>query len=567
MQISRREFIQTLAAAAASGHSLNLAARINQSRFKPVAADQYELPPYGDVSILHITDVHAQLMPIYFREPSTNIGVGRLKGKPPHIVGTEFLNYFGVEKNTAAAHAFTHLNFSEAARHYGKLGGYAHLATLVKKIRAQRPDSLLLDGGDSWQGSATALWTRAQDMVDASILLGVDVMTGHWEFTYGAERVKEIVNNDLKNKIDFVAHNIVDTDFEDPVFKPYIMREINGVQIAIIGQAFPYTPIANPRYMVPKWSFGIRDEQCQKIVDKVRSLGASVVIVLSHNGMDVDIKMASKMTGVDAIMGGHTHDAIPKPVEVKNKSGITLVVNSGCAGKFVSVLDFNVSNKRVTGYRFKLLPVFSNLIEPDHEMDEYITQIRKPYLSKLNEELAVSNDLLYRRGTFNGSFDQLILDAMLETQGAQIALSPGFRWGMSVLPGQAITFEDVMTQTAITYPITTLTAMSGARIKEVLEDVADNIFNPDPYKQQGGDMVRVGGMQYDIKPDAKIGQRIQNMRLNGKPVMANKQYKVAGWASVSQPLEGIPIWDTVANYLRDKKIISISDINEPRILS
>ncbi len=566
MQISRREFLQTLAAAAASGYSLNLAAN-SPSRFKPVSTDMYELPPYGDVSIMHITDVHAQLMPIYFREPSNNIGVGDANGKPPHIVGNDFLSYFGVEKNTAAAHAFTHLNFSEAARHYGKLGGYAHLASLVKKIRAQRPASLLLDGGDNWQGSATALWTRAQDMVDASKLLGVDIMTGHWEFTYGAERVKEIVNNDFKNKLEFIAHNVVDTDFEDPVFKPYTIRELNGVQVAIIGQAFPYTPIANPRYMVPKWSFGIRDEQCQKIVDKVRSLGASVVIILSHNGMDVDIKMASMLSGVDAIMGGHTHDAIPRPIEVKNKSGKTLVVNSGCAGKFISVLDFKVTNKRVTGYQYKLLPVFSNLIEPDREMSEYITQLRLPYLNKLNEKLAISNDLLYRRGTFNGSFDQLILDAMLATQDAQIAFSPGFRWGMSVLPGQEITFEDVMTQTAITYPITTVTSMTGNRIKEVLEDVADNIFNPDPYKQQGGDMVRVGGMQYAIQPNSTVGNRIHNMTLDGQPLLANKKYKVAGWASVSQPLEGIPIWDTVANYLRDKKIVAISDLNQPKIIN
>ncbi len=566
MQISRREFLQTLAAAAASGHSLNLAAKTS-NRFKPIPADMYELPPYGDVTFMHITDVHAQLIPIHFREPSHNIGVGQAKDKPPHIIGNEFLNYFGVEKNSAAAHAFTHLNFSEAARHYGKLGGYAHLATLMKKIRAQRPASLLLDGGDSWQGSATSLWTQAQDMVDANKLLGVDVMTGHWEFTYGAERVKEIVNNDLKDHMDFVAHNVVETDFEDPVFKPYTIRELNGVQVAVIGQAFPYTPIANPRYMIPKWSFGIRDEECQKIVDKVRSLGASVVIVLSHNGMDVDIKMASRLTGVDAIMGGHTHDAIPKPIEVTNKSGKTLVVNSGCAGKFISVLDFKVTKNRVTGYQFKLLPVFSNLIEPDHEMDEYITHLREPYLKKLNEELAVTNDLLYRRGTFNGSFDQLILDAMLETQDAEIALSPGFRWGMSVLPGEQISFEDVMTQTAITYPITTVTTMTGDRIKEVLEDVADNIFNTDPYKQQGGDMVRVGGMQYAIKINEKIGRRIQDMTLNGQPMVASKKYKVAGWASVSQPLEGIPIWDTVSNYLRDKKIVSISDLNTPRIMS
>jgi len=569
MQIGRREFLQTLAAAAASGTNLTHAAKGSNktsSRFSPVQSDMYELPTYGDLSLLHITDVHAQLLPVYFREPSFNMGVGKSKGRPPHLVGEEFLKHYNIDTNTPAAHAFTYLDFNKAAHFYGKLGGYAHLATLIKRLRAQRPASLLLDGGDSWQGSATALWTKAQDMVDANLLLGVDVMTGHWEFTYGAERVKHIVNNDFKDKIDFVAQNIVDTDFEDPVFKPYTMRELNGVQVAVIGQAFPYTPIANPRYMVPKWSFGIRDEECQQLVDKVRSLGASVVVILSHNGMDVDIKMASKLTGVDVIMGGHTHDAVPKPVEVENSLGKTLVVNSGCAGKFVSVLDFKIKNKRVSGYQYRLLPVFSNLIEPDYEMSNYINDMRAPYLNRLNEELAVSNELLYRRGTFNGSFDQLILDAMLASSDAQIAFSPGFRWGVSVLPGQTIRFEDVMAQTAITYPITTLNLMSGKRIKGVLEDVADNIFNPDPYKQQGGDMVRVGGLQYSIKPNAKIGYRIQNMTLDGRSIDPGKTYKVAGWASVSQYLEGIPVWDTVANYLRDKKVVSISRLNQPKIL-
>ena len=462
MQISRREFLQTLAAASASGFTLDLAANTT-SCFKPVPQDLYEPAPYGDISLLHITDVHAQLLPIYFREPDTNIGGNRTKQETDRLVGEGFLRHYGYKHNTAAAYAFTHLNYAEAARVYGKLGGFAHLASLIKKLRASRPASLLLDGGDNWQGSATALWTKGQDMIDASLMLGVDAMTGHWEFTYGAERVSHVVKNDFKDKLDFLAQNVVDTEFEDQVFKPYTIRELNGVPVAIIGQAFPYTPIANPRYMVPKWSFGVREEECQKLVNKVRKLGAQVVVILSHNGVDVDLKMASRLQDVDVIMGGHTHDVVPRPIEVKAKSGTTLVINSGCAGKFVSLLDFKIKNKRVAGYRYHLLPVFSNIIEADREMSEFITKTRKPYLKQLNEPLAVSNDVMYRRGTFNGTFDQLILDAMLETTEAEIAFSPGFRWGMSVLPGQTIRFEDVMTQTAITYPITTLNTMSVSR--------------------------------------------------------------------------------------------------------
>ena len=572
MNISRREFLQMLAVASASGISLSAcdsdqASRSAASGIKPSAkaASPYELAPFGNVSLMHYTDCHAQLTPIYFREPSINLGIGSMRGKPPHLVGDNFLAHYGIQPGSREAHAFTYLNYVEAAKQFGKVGGFAHLSTLVKKIRAQRPGSLLLDGGDTWQGSGTAYWTNAQDMVDAQKLLGVDVMTAHWEMTYGAERVTEIIENDFKGSIDFVAQNVIDNEWGEAVFKPYVIKDINGVPTAIIGQAFPYTPIANPRFMVPDWSFGIRDDRMQEMVDEARGKGAQVVIVLSHNGMDVDLKMASRVTGIDAIMGGHTHDAIPRPVEVKNAGGITLVTNAGSNSKFLGVLDLDVKNGKVRDYKYHLLPVFSNMLEADSEMDAYITKVRAPYQKQLSEELAVTDELLYRRGNFNGTFDQLICDALIDVQGAQIAFSPGFRWGVSVLPGEAITFEHVMTQTAITYPTVTVNNMSGTRIKEILEDVADNLFNADPYYQQGGDMVRTGGLKYSIDPMAKMGSRISDMEVDGKPVDPNTEYPVAGWASVAQPLDGTPIWDVVTEYLRDIKTVGHIELNEPLI--
>ena len=561
MNISRREFLQMLAVASAAGVALPGTA---SAKGKIDPKKMYELPAFGNVSLMHFTDCHAQLLPIWFREPNINIGIGSMKGNPPHLVGHSFLKHYGIAPNTPEAHAFTYLNFVEAAKEYGKVGGFSHLATLVKHIRAQRPGSLLLDGGDTWQGSATSLWTNAQDMVDATKLLGVDVMTGHWEFTFGADRVKEIIEKDLDGHIDFVAQNIIDNQWEEDVFRPYVIKEINGIPTAVIGQAFPYTPIANPRYLVPDWSFGIRDEKMQKNVDAARAEGAQVVVVVSHNGMDVDLKMASRVSGIDAIMGGHTHDAIPDAVKVKNAGGTTLVINSGSNGKFLSVLDFDVRNGKVQDYRYRLLPVFSNFIEPDPAMTKYIADVRKPYLDKLNEELGVADEVLYRRGNFNGTFDQLILDAMIDIQDADLAFSPGFRWGVSVMPGEAITFEHVMTQTAITYPTITLTEMSGEQVKLVLEDVADNLFNEDPYYQQGGDMVRVGGLRYAIDPTKKIGHRISDMELYGKPLDASKKYRVAGWASVEKR-EGKPIWDVVSEYIRANRNVRIKELNVPKI--
>ncbi|MDP1653741.1 MAG: thiosulfohydrolase SoxB [Rhodocyclaceae bacterium] len=562
MSMNRREFMQILAAASAAGFAVNsrdlLAAQGGEKL--------YDLPRFGNVHLLHFSDCHAQLLPIWFREPNVNIGLGGALGRTPHIVGEKLLKTYNIKPGTREAHAFSYLDFTQAAKTYGKVGGFAHLATLVKQLRAGRPNALLLDGGDTWQGSATALWTKGQDMVDACKMLGVDMMSSHWEFTLGDKRVKEIVEKDFAGKIEFLAQNVKTTDFGDAVFKPYAMREMNGVKVAVVGQAFPYTPIANPRWMVPDWTFGIQDEEMQKTVNAARGAGAQVVVLLSHNGMDVDLKMASRVTGIDAILVGQTHDGVPQPVKVKNAGGVTLVTNAGSNGKFLGVLDFDVKNGKIADFRYKLLPIFSNLLAADAEMAALIEKVRAPYQAKLEEKLAVSEGLLYRRGNFNGSWDQLILDALMEVKGADLAFSPGFRWGTSILPGQAITFEHVMDQTAITYPMSTLVEMSGEQIKVILEDVCDNLFNPDPYYQQGGDMVRVGGLTYACDPNAKIGKRIQDMRLAGKPIEAGKKYKVAGWAPVAEGAQGEPVWDVVSKWLRDKKTITPRQLNAPRLI-
>ena len=563
MHMNRREFLQMLAVAAASGMALDSKSVLAGGK---LPANFYDVPRHGNVSLLHFTDCHAQLLPIWFREPNVNLGVGTALGKAPHLVGQSLLKHYGIKPGSAEAYAFTYLDFTEAARVYGKVGGFAHLKTLIDKLRAQRPGALLLDGGDTWQGSATSLWTDAQDMVDAGIALGVDIMTSHWEATFGADRMVEIVNKDFKKAgIEFIAQNIVTNDFGDQVFKPYVMKEMNGIKVAVIGQAFPYTPIANPRYMVPDWSFGIRDDSMQKWVDEARAKGAQVVVVLSHNGMDVDLKMASRVTGIDAIFGGHTHDGVPQPVKVKNARGITLVTNAGSNSKFLGVMDFDVRGGKIQSYKYRLLPVFSNLLPADPAMDALIRKVRAPYEDKLSEKLAVTDDFLYRRGNFNGTWDQLLVDALMEVKGADAAFSPGFRWGTTLLPGDAITMERLMDQTAITYPQTTLTNMTGETIKTIMEDVCDNLFNADPYYQQGGDMVRVGGIEYTVSPNQTIGKRISNMTIKGKPVDAGKTYKVAGWAPVGEGAVGEPIWEVVATYLRDKKVIKGLKLNEPRI--
>ena len=558
--MQRREFLRLLGAAAAAGASLRPGLSAAQA-----GAELYELPRYGNVSLLHFTDCHAQLLPVYFREPSENIGVGEAAGRVPHLVGERLLRQAGLKPGSIEAHAFTCLDFERAARTYGKVGGFAHLATLVKRLRASRPRALLLDGGDTWQGSAVSLWTRGQDMVEAQKLLGVDIMTAHWEFTYGAKRVQEVVEKDFAGRIEFLAQNIRTTDFEDPVFKGWTMRQVNGVPVAVIGQAFPYQPIANPRHFVADWSFGIRETALQKLVNEARAKGAQAVVLLSHNGMDVDVKLAGRVRGIDAILGGHTHDGVPVPLVVNNAGGQTIVTNAGSNGKFLAVLDLEVKSK-VEGFRYRLLPVFANLLAPDAEMASLIARSRRPFEESLQEPLATTEGLLYRRGNFNGSFDQVILDALLAVQGAEIAFSPGFRWGTSLLPGQAITREHLMDQTAITYPQATLSEPTGAEIKAILEDVCDNLFNPDPYLQQGGDMVRVGGLTYACNPNARMGSRIFDLKLRERPLEADKRYKLAGWASVAEHPQGAPVWEVVERYLKDKKSIAPPALNLPRLV-
>ncbi len=564
MSLNRREFLQAMAIASAGGMSLHsnfVGAQSSAKKF-------YDLPKFGNVHFLHFTDCHAQLLPIHFREPNVNLGIGAQEGKTPHLVGEYFLKANGIPAGTRDAHAFTYLDYVAAAQNYGKMGGFAHMTTLIKQMKASRPGAFLLDGGDTWQGSGTALWTNGQDMVDATLLMGVDVMTPHWEMTLGEKRVMEIVNGDFKGKVSFIAQNIKTADFGDSVFNPYVMRVQNGIPVAIIGQAFPYTPIANPRYFTPDWTFGIQEENLQKTINEVKSKGAKVVVLLSHNGMDVDLKMASRISGLDAIMGGHTHDGVPIPVKVKNSGGVTLVTNAGSNSKFLGVLDFDVKGGKPVDFRYKLFPIFSNLIPADPAMNQLIAKVRAPYEAKLNEKLATTDGLLYRRGNFNGSFDQLILDGLMAQKNAEIAFSPGFRWGTSLLPGQAITRENLLDQTAISYPYTTVTNMTGDTIKTILEDVADNLFNPDPYYQQGGDMVRVGGMQYTIDPVAPAGKRISDMRLNGKDIDPSKTYKVAGWAPVSEEAKNVggePIWDLMERHLRDVKVVKPIKLNEPII--
>ena len=550
MNLTKREFVQVLGAGTMAGLGMGTYADADAAT---ASNGLYDIGRFGTVSFLHMTDCHAQLKPIYFREPNVNLGIGGMKGSLPHLVGEHLLKTANVRPGTAQAYALSCLDFEKAARRYGKVGGFAHLATLVKRLKASRPGALLLDGGDTWQGSATSLWTNGQDMVEACKLLGVDVMTGHWEFTYGMERVKEIIEKDFAGKVDFVAQNVKTNDFGDPVFKPYVLREINGVPCAIIGQAFPYTPIANPRYMVADWAFGIQEENMQKMVEEARGKGAQVVVLLSHNGMDVDLKMASRVSGIDAILGGHTHDGMPVASIVSNRGGKTIVTNAGSNSKFLGVLDFEIKDNKVSDFRYKLLPVFANMLPADKDMEALISKVRAPYEAKLAEKLAITEGTLYRRGNFNGTGDQLLLDALMQVQGAEIGFSPGFRWGTSLLPGQAITREWLMDMTATTYSYATLTEMTGATIKTVLEDVCDNLFNPDPYYQQGGDMVRVGGMQYSCNPLAAMGQRIDDMRLNGKLIEADKKYKVAGWAPVAEEAKSAGhklVWDVAEQWLQ-----------------
>ncbi len=556
MSLRRRRLLQGLTAGILAGYLPPVSRAL-------AAEDIYALGRRGNVRIIHQTDTHAQYQPVYFREPSVNIGVGGAAGRPPHLVGQAFLDHFAIKRGSSMAYATSCLDFTETAHRYGMLGGFAHAKTLVDRLRAEagQSASLLLDGGDLWQGSWAAHASNGMAMVELSNLLGIDAMTSHWEMTYGEKQFRA---NLAAFKGTYLAQNVFLTDdaafngapaFDSKsgrVFQPYLIKELGGKRIAIIGQSFPYQPIAHPQRFVPDWTFGVREPELQKIVDEVRAKEhADAVILLSHNGMDVDLKLASRVRGIDVILGGHTHDCTPAPSVVANAGGKTLVTNGGSSGKFIAVLDLEVGDGKVTGVHYDLLPVFPSLLKADTAVAAKVGEIAAHDRAMLDEKLATAIDVLYRRGNFTGTMDQVICNALLQEMDAEIALSPGFRWGPSQLPGQALTMEFLLTHTAMTYPSVYAQTMTGADLKGVMEDVCDNLFNPDPYVQQGGDMVRMGGMSYACKPDAKMGSRISAMTLRGgKPIEPGKNYRVAGWASVSRPQDGKPVWEVVAKALR-----------------
>ena len=551
--LDRRHFLQAaMALASAPALFANPLRAFAQQRLDQARLLEFEA--LGQVTLLHLTDIHAQLVPLWFREPSVNVGVGEVAGLPPHLTGAAMLEHYGVEPGSALAYALASSDFTALARSYGRVGGIDRLATLVGAIRADRPENtLLLDGGDTWQGSYTALANEGADMVRVMNALGVDAMTAHWEFTYGDERVAALIDS-----LDFplLAANVFDTEWDEPVFESTAFFERGGIKVAVIGQAFPYTPIANPRYKIPQWSFGVREETLRETVRQARTDGAGLVVLLSHNGFDVDRKLAGRVDGIDVILTGHTHDALPAVVEV----GRTLLVASGSHGKFLSRLDLDVGSQGVRDYRYRLIPVFADAIAPDPEMAALVGEIRAPHAQRLATELATTETLLYRRGNLNGTWDDLICQALRAERDAEIALSPGFRWGASLLPGQTITTEDVYNQTAITYPEAYRSTMSGAQLKLILEDVADNLFNPDPYYQQGGDMVRSAGIRYRLRVDAARGSRIEDLRLaaDGTPIDPGRDYVVSGWASVSEDVEGPPIYDVVSAYLREQGSVAVA---------
>ena len=561
---SRRDFLQvgmaTSAIYGASGFGSfsRLAAQQKLSQ-----DDLLRFDTYGNVSLIHITDIHAQLKPIYFREPEINLGVGSALGQVPHITGANFRKMYGIDDGSPSHYALTHNDFSALAREYGRVGGLDRVATVVKSIRADRPDAILLDGGDTWHGSYTCHHTQGQDMVNVMNALNTEAMTFHWEFTLGSDRIHEIIDT-----LPFPAlgQNIFDAEWDEPAeyFKPYTFFERGGSKIAVIGQAFPYMPIANPSWMFPEYSFGIRDENMQAMVDEVRGLGADLVVVLSHNGFDVDKKMASIVTGIDIILSGHTHDALPEPVLVND----TVIVASGSNGKFVSRIDLDVRNGQMMGFKHKLIPIFSDVITPDPDMAALIDGERAPYIDQLSEVIGQSESLLYRRGNFNGTWDDLICQALIEEREADISMSPGVRWGPSILPGQDITREDIWNVTSMSYGKVYRTEMTGEFIHIILEDVADNLFNPDPYYQQGGDMVRIGGMGYRIDINKPQGERITELTLlkTGEKIDPSKTYVVAGWASVNEGTEGPQVWDLVENYIRRNGIVKVNPNNSVQVI-
>jgi sulfur-oxidizing protein SoxB len=613
MSLTRRDFIKVLGAGSAAG----LISGCGDDNPSKLASqdNRYEVAKTGNARILHITDTHGNLLPNYFREPNVNLGFGPTYGQLPHVVGNKLLHQIGVKPGTAEAYAFTYNNFEELAHKYGKTGGFGQIKTVLESLRDSAggvQNTLTLDGGDTWQGSGTSLWTRGADMVEACNMLGVDVMVGHWEFTY---KEAETLKNIGFFKGDFLGQNVrimedalMGDDYitmtekfdgnglynEDDAlpFKPYVIKNVGGHRIAVIGQAFPRTSNANPqKYFFPDWSFGLREDEMSELVTDIRANEKpDAVIVISHNGMDVDIKMASRVVGIDAIFGGHTHDGMPKPIEVKNAGGITVVTNAGCSGKYIGVMDLDIKGHKMVGYNYKMLPILTDFIKPDATMVSFINKMRntkydknvvearsstmsnnpsrvgKTYDEILTEKLCSTNQTLYRRGNFMGTWDQVLVNSLRAEHDADFAMSAGVRWGTSVPAGDDVTMEDLMTNTSMTYGETYVSELKGAQLKEILEGIAENLFVQDPYLQSGGDMVRMGGMDYTIDPAAALGERISAMKDDsGAPIEPNKTYKVSGWAQVGSVGNGRLMWDVAADYLRKQGTLDLKKVNHPTI--
>ncbi len=562
--ISRRDFLQasmaTTAIYGASGFGQwsRLAAQQSMTQDKLL-----EFETFGNVSLIHLTDIHGQMKPVYFREPEINLGVGDARGNVPHVTGAEFRKRYGIEDGSASAYALSYDDFSSLAKTYGKMGGLDRVATVINSIRAARPDALLLDGGDTWHGSYTTYHTQGQDMVNVMNALKPDAMTFHWEFTLGSERIQQLISEVPYASL---GQNIFDAEWDEPteLVEPYKFFERGGVKIAVIGQAFPYMPIANPGWMFPEYSFGIREDRMAEMVAEVRAKGAELVVLLSHNGFDVDKKMALQVPGIDVILSGHTHDAVPEPVI----AGDTIIIATGSNGKFVSRVDLDVRDGKMMGFRHKLIPVFADVIEADKDVAAVIDAQRAPYMDQLIEVIGQTDSLLYRRGNFAGTWDDLIAEALIEERDADISLSPGVRWGPSLLPGADITREDIFGVTSMSYGKAYRTEMTGEFLKIVLEDVGDNLFNPDPYLQQGGDMVRVGGMSFGFDISKKQGDRVSDMTLlkTGDPIDPSRTYTVAGWASVNEGTEGPQIWDLVEGYIKRKGTVTVAPSQSVKIL-
>ena len=613
MSLTRRDFIKVLGAGSAAGLISGCG---NDAPTKLASQDNmYEVPKTGNARILHITDTHGNLLPNYFREPNVNLGFGPTYGQLPHVVGNKLLEQIGVKPGSPEAYAFTYNNFEELSAKYGKTGGFGQIKTVLDSLRDSAggvQNTLTIDGGDTWQGSGTSLWTRGADMVEACNMLGVDVMVGHWEFTYKEE---ETLKNIGFFKGDFLGQNVriledalmgdeyitmtekfdgngLYSEDDAMPFKPYVIKNVGGHRIAVIGQAFPRTSNANPqKYFFPDWSFGLREDEMSELVADIReNEKPDAVIVVSHNGMDVDIKMASRIVGIDAIFGGHTHDGMPKPVEVKNAGGVTVVTNAGCSGKYIGVMDLEIKDHKMVGYNYKMLPILTNLIKPDAAMVSYITKMRntkydknvvearsstmsnnpdrvgKTYDEILTEKLCSTTQTLYRRGNFMGTWDQVLVNSLREEHDADFAMSAGVRWGTSVPAGHDVTMEDLMTNTSMTYGETYVSEMKGAQLKDILEGIAENLFVQDPYLQSGGDMVRMGGMDYTIDPAAGLGNRISEMKDDaGTAIDPNKSYKVSGWAQVGSVGNGRLMWDVAADYLRKQGTLDLKKVNHPTV--